>query len=80
MVQVPGIGVEAVERSSRKLESAARAISRLQLSRREDAEPDHVEMSEAAIELLRAQREYEAALRLVSVSDDLSRKTLDLLA
>lgn len=69
-----------MERSSKKLESAARGISRVQLSRREDAEVDTVEMSEAAIELLRAQREYEASLRLVAVTDDLSRKTLDLLA
>jgi len=80
---IQSIGLEAINAASRDLERAAVDVRRASQPPPEDpqaaASQDRVELSDAAVGLLQAQRSHEVGIKLVQTADEIAQNTIDLL-
>lgn len=83
------IGLDGLKRAEEKLEKAAKELSRLPLSAglsdASDAAAvptalaDEVSLSDSMVALLEARHSYEANLKLIETSDELTAHAIDLI-
>lgn len=76
---IQATAITALAAASERVERAAEGIRRASAPPGQDG-ADTVSLSEEAVRLLAASREFEAAIELARTGDELTETTLDLLA
>ncbi|MBI1357903.1 MAG: hypothetical protein GC160_26495 [Acidobacteria bacterium] len=80
---IGSIAQSALLESSTRVQSAAQQVRRASAPVEDItavAATEQVELSDAAVSLLQAQRQYETSLKLAKTADEIAQSSIDLLA
>ncbi len=79
-MDILSIAQQGLSRAQGELEKSAQAIAGAALPQENPPPEDSLSLSDPMVLLLQAGNHFEASVKLAHVGDELSRKTLDLLA
>jgi len=80
-VTISAASLTALAEARQSVETAAEGVRRAaQPAAAAQGAGDSVELSEQAVRLVAAQRQFEAAIELAETADEIARESLDLLA
>ena len=79
-MDILSIAQQGLSRAQGELEKSAQSIAFAALTQAQPPPEDSLNLSDRMISLMQARNDVEASLKLAHVGDELSRKTLSLLA
>jgi hypothetical protein len=79
-MDIPSIAQQGLSRAQGEVEKSAQSIAGAALTQAQPPPEDSLNLSDRMISLMQARNDVEASLKLAHVGDELSRKTLSLLA
>ncbi|MGA3019065.1 MAG: hypothetical protein ABSF62_18230 [Bryobacteraceae bacterium] len=79
-MDILSIAQQGLSRAQGELEKSAQSIAGAGLPQAQPPPGDSLSLSDRMVSLMQARNDFEASLKLAHAGDELSRKTLDLLA